>query len=426
MDDLSLSVLIGTLIALILLSAFFSGSETALMTLNRYRMRHLAQEGHRGARLAQRLLERPDKLIGLILLGNNFVNVMASTLATVIFMRLFGEAGIAIAAGALTLALLIFGEVAPKTLGALHPERIAWPAAYVYTGLQKVVGPLVWAVGLLSNGLLRLFGVRVTAAGGHNLSRDELRTLLGETGGLVSERYQAMLIGILDLEEAKVEDIMVPRQEMGGIDLEADWDEILRTIGSTPFSRLPVYRGTLDHIVGTVNLRHLLPIAQKGELSLKTFMRSVEEPYYVPEGSSLHTQLLNFQREKKRMGLVVDEYGDILGLITLEDILEEIVGEFTSQPAAESPEIQPQEDGSFLIDGATPLREINKRLGTDLPTDTANTLSGLILEHLQSLPEAGMRLEMAGCTVEVTRIARKVVEQARLWPSLEHATELEP
>lgn len=419
-------MLIGTLIGLIMLSAFFSGSETALMTLNRYRLRHLAQEGHRGARLAQRLLERPDKLIGLILLGNNFVNVLASTLATLIFMRLFGEAGIAVAAGALTLTLLIFGEVAPKTMAALHPERIAWPAAYAYTGLQKVFGPLVWAVGLLANGLLRLFGVRVTTARGHDLSREELRTLLGESGGLVSERYQTMLLGILDLEEATVEDIMVPRPEMGGIDLEADWDDILRTIGSTPYSRLPVYRGALDHIVGTVNLRHLVPIIQKGELTLKSLMKSVEEPYYLPEGTSLHTQLLNFQREKKRMGLVVDEYGDILGLVTLEDILEEIVGEFTSQPDDECTEIQPQEDGSYLIEGQIPLREINKRLGTDLPTDTANTLSGLILEHLQALPDVGMRLEMSGCTVEVTRIARKVVEQARLWPSLEHTTELEP
>lgn len=419
-------MLLGALITLILLSAFFSGSETGLMTLNRYRLRHLAQEGHRGARLAQKLLERPDKLIGLILLGNNFVNVLASTLATIISMRLFGEAGIAIAAGILTLALLVFGEVAPKTMAALHPERIAWPAAYVYTVLQRVLGPLVWAVGLLSNGLLRLFGVKVGSAAGHSLSHDELRTLLGETGGLVSERYRDMLIGILDLEEAMVEDIMVSRQEMEGIDLEADWDEILHTIGSTPYSRLPVYRGTLDQIAGTVNLRHLLPIAQKGELSLKTFMRSVEEPYYVPEGTSLHTQLLNFQRAKKRMGLVVDEYGDILGLVTLEDILEEIVGEFTSQPAAECPEIQLQEDGSYLIDGATPLREINKRLGTELPTDTANTLSGLILEHLQELPDVGMHLEMSGCTVEVTRIARKVVEQARLWPTLEHVSELEP
>lgn len=419
-------MLFGALTFLILLSAFFSGSETGLMTLNRYRLRHLVSQGHRAARLAQKLLERPDRLIGLILLGNNFVNVMASTLATVIFLRLFGEAGIAIAAGVLTFVLLIFGEVAPKTLAALHPERFAWPAAYIYTALQKVFGPLVWAVGLFANGLLRLFGVKVTASGGHDLSREELRTLLGETGGLVSERYRAMLTGILELEEAMVEDIMVPRQEMQGIDLEADWDEILHAISASTYARLPVYRGSPDSIVGTINLRHLLPIAQRGELNLKTFVRSIQEPYYVPEGTSLHTQLLNFQREKKNMGLVVDEYGDILGLVTLEDILEEIVGEFTSQPDDDCVEIQPQADGSFLIDGQTPLREINKRLGTSLPTDTANTLSGLILEHLQTLPETGMRLEMAGCTVEVTRIARKVVEQARLWPTLENINELEP
>lgn len=426
MDDIPLSVLTGTLIALIFLSAFFSGSETGLMTLNRYRLRHLAHEGHRGARLAQKLLERPDKLIGLILLGNNFVNVLASTLATVIFMRMFGEAGIAVAAGVLTLTLLVFGEVAPKTMAALYPERIAWPAAYIYTVLQKILGPLVWTVGLMSNGLLRLFGIKVTSGQGHNLSREELRTLLGETGGLLSERYQTMLTGILDLEEATVEDIMVPRQDMGGIDLEADWDEILHTISSSTHARLPVYRGALDHIVGTINLRHLLPIAQKGELNLKTFVRSVQEAYYVAEGTSLHNQLMNFQREKKRMGLIVDEYGDILGLVTLEDILEEIVGEFTSQPDDESQEIQVQSDGSYLIDGQTPLREINKRISTNLPTDTANTLSGLILEHVQCLPQVGMKIEMSGCTVEVTRIARKVVEQARLWPTLEHIEELEP
>ncbi|HES76408.1 MAG TPA: HlyC/CorC family transporter [bacterium] len=408
-----------------MLSAFFSGSETGLMTLNRYRLRHLASQGHRGARLAQKLLERPDKLIGLILLGNNFVNVMASTLATVIFMRVFGEAGIAVAAGVLTLTLLVFGEVAPKTLAALHPERIAWPAAYVYTVLQKILGPLVWAVGLFANGLLRLFGVKVTANSGHDLSRDELRTILGETGGLISERYRTMLTGILDLEEALVEDIMVPRQEMDGIDLEADWEEILHSISASPYARLPVYRGALDTIVGTINLRHLLPIAQKGELNLKTFVRSIQEPYYVPEGTSLHTQLMNFQREKKNMALVVDEYGDILGLVTLEDILEEIVGEFTSQPDDDYPEIQTQDDGSFIIEGQTPLREINKRIGTNLPADTANTLSGLILEHLQCLPEVGMKLEMAGYTVEVTRIARKVVEQARLWPNNDQNDETE-
>lgn len=417
MDDISLSVLVSTLIALIMLSAFFSGSETGLMTLNRYRLRHLASQGHQGARLAQKLLERPDKLIGLILLGNNFVNVMASTLATIIFMRLFGEAGIAVAAGILTLALLVFGEVAPKTLAALYPERIAWPAAYVYTALQKILGPLVWGVGLFSNGLLRLFGIKVTANSGHDLSRDELRTILGETGGLISERYRTMLTGILDLEEALVEDIMVPRQDMIGIDLEAEWEEILHGISSSTYARLPVYRGTPDSVVGTINLRHLLPIAQKGELNLKTFVRSIQEPYYVPEGTSLHTQLMNFQREKKNLGLVVDEYGDILGLVTLEDILEEIVGEFTSQPDDDYPEIQPQDDGSFLIEGQTPLREINKRIGTQLPADTANTLSGLILEHLQCLPEVGMKLDMAGCKVEVTLIARKVVEQARLWPA---------
>ena len=399
-----------------MLSAFFSGSETGLMTLNRYRLRHLASQGHRGARLAQKLLERPDKLIGLILLGNNFVNVMASTLATIIFMRLFGEAGIAVAAGALTLALLIFGEVAPKTLAALYPERIAWPAAYVYTVLQKVLGPLVWSVGLLANGLLRLFGVNVTANSGHDLSRDELRTILGETGGLISERYRTMLTGILDLEEALVEDIMVPRQEMDGIDLDAEWEEILRTISTSPYARLPVYRGALDTIVGTINLRHLLPIAQKGELNLKTFVRSIQEPFYAPEGTSLHTPLMNFPRAKTTLALVVDEYGDILGLVTLEDILEEIVGEFTSQPDDDYPEIQVQDDGSYIIEGQTPLREINKRIGTQLPADTANTLSGLILEHLQCLPEVGMKIDMAGCRVEVTRIARKVVEQARLWP----------
>ncbi|MFN2310053.1 MAG: HlyC/CorC family transporter, partial [Gammaproteobacteria bacterium] len=322
MDAIPLSVLFGTLLFLLILSAFFSGSETGLMTLNRYRLRHLAKNRHRGAMRAQRLLERPDRLIGLILLGNNFVNILASAIATLIGMRLFGEVGIAIATGALTLVVLIFSEVAPKTLAALHPERIAFPASFLYIPLLKLLYPLVWVINKIANAFLGLLGVSPEQSGGHALSSEELRTVVLEAGAMIPKRHQKMLLNLLDLEKATVEDIMIPRNEVVGVDLSDDIEEITEILTHTQYTRLPVFEDSIDHVVGILHLRSIVPLLKRGDLTHDALRSVLREPYFIPEGTSLNRQLLNFQRESRRTGLVVDEYGDIQGLVALEDILE--------------------------------------------------------------------------------------------------------
>ena len=418
MDAIPLGALFGALIFLLVLSAFFSGSETGLMTLNRYRLRHLAKARHRGAVRAQRLLERPDRLIGLILLGNNFVNILASAVATVIGLRLFGEAGIAIATGILTLVILIFSEVAPKTLAALHPERIAFPAAFIYTPLLKLLYPLVWVINQLGNGLLRLFRVSAEQASAQSLSREELRTVVLEAGAMIPKRHQKMLLNLLDLEKATVEDIMIPRNEVVGIDLGDDISEITDILTHTQYTRLPVYEESVDDIVGILHVRNALPLLQRGTLTHEELRQAAREPYFIPEGTSLNRQLLNFQHEGRRSGLVVDEYGEIMGLVTLEDILEEIVGEFTTDPAALNSDITPQDDGSYLIDATTSVRDINRALLTELPTTGPKTLNGLILEYMQDIPEAGTSLLIAGYPIDIVQTKDNAVKIVVLHPQL--------
>lgn len=417
MEDIPIGVLFGALVLLLVFSGFFSGSETGLMRLNRYRLRHLAQEGHGGATRAQRLLEIPDRLIGLILLGNNFVNILITQLATYIGYRLYGEVGVAIATGLLTLALLIFAEVAPKTLAALNPERIAFPASYIYVPLLRVTWPLVWIVSQLANATLRLFGVVPEASAAEALSREELRTVVHEAAPHISKKHQAMLISILDLEEVTVEDIMVPRNEILGVDLDDDWDDIEQQIINTRHTRMPVFRESIDHIVGLVHVKRMLPLIARGELNRDTLIELVREPYFIPEGTTLTRQLLNFQRERRRVGFVVDEYGDIDGLVTLEDILEEIVGEFTTDPSAQSRDILPQEDGSFLVDGGIHLRELNRALGLELPVDGPKTLNGLILEYLEMIPEPSTSLLLSGYPIEIVQTKGNAVKIAKIQPS---------
>ncbi len=416
MSELPLGLLFGLLVLLIVCSAFFSGSETGLMTLNRYRLRHLARAGHPGARRAARLLERPDRLIGVILLGNNFVNILASSIATVIALRLMGEAGVAVAAGLLTLVILIFAEVAPKTLAALHPERLAFPAAFVLGPLLRVLYPLVWVTGSIANGLLRLLGVEPEAADNQPLTREELRTVLIEAGGMIPRRHQRMLLGILDLEQTVVEDIMVPRGEIVGIDIEAPWEEVLEQLMQAQHTRLPVYRHSIDQIVGFLHVRTVVRLLTSDELDRERLLAAVREPYFVPEGTPLTTQLLNFQRERRRIGLVVDEYGDILGLVTLEDILEEIVGEFTTDPSVRGRGIRLQPDGRFLVGGNVPVREINRRLRIELPTHGPRTLNGLVLEHMETIPEPGTSMLIAGYPVEIVQTGENVVKLALIDP----------
>nr|WP_210424578.1 HlyC/CorC family transporter [Marichromatium bheemlicum] len=405
------------LFLLILLSAFFSGSETALLTLNRYRLRHQADQGHRGARRARKLLDRPDRLIGLILLGNNFVNIMASSLATVIAIRLGGEAAIGIAAGLLTLVILIFAEVTPKTFATLHPERLAFPAAYVYGPLLKLLYPVVWLVNLFTNGLLRLMGIAPEdGSQGTALSREELRTVVTEAGAMIPERSRSMLLGILDLERATVEDIMIPRNEVDGIDIQDSEEEIIQAIRNTSYTRLPLYDGSIDNVIGVFHARNALhAILEKG-LGKEHLRAIARQPYFVPEGTPLYQQLLNFQHIKQRVGLVVDEYGDFQGLITLADLLEEIVGEFTTDPSDSISEIQPAEDGSLLVDCGIGLRELNRVLHWELPTDGPKTLNGLILEYLETIPETDTSLKLCGHPMEIIQTADNGVKTVRILP----------
>lgn len=416
MNQLPLSALFALLALLLVLSAFFSSSETGLMTLNRYRLRHRAKLGERGARLAQSLLERPDRLIGTILLGNNFINVMAAAVATLIGLRLFGNEGIAIATGALTLLLLVFGEVTPKTMAALHPERIAFPAAYVLWPLQRLLWPLVYLVNLVSNALLRLFGVSPEEAAEHSISSEELRTIVAEAGALIPQRHQKMLLSILDLEKATVEDIMVPRNEIVGIDLSEPWETLQAQIKEAEHTRLPLYDGSIDQLKGVVHLRRVVRLAAEDRLTPENLLALAREPYFIPEGTPLNQQLLNFQNQKRRIGFVVDEYGDIQGLVTLEDILEEVVGEFTSDPATRLKNVYANDDGSYRVAGNVTLRSLNRNLGWKLPLDGPKTVNGLLLEQLQSIPQAGKRVQIGGYEFEITEARNHAVKAVTVRP----------
>jgi len=417
LSDIPLAVLFGALIFLILLSAFFSGSETGLISLNRYRLRHLAKAKHPGATRANRLLERPDRLIGLILLGNNFVNILASSIVTLIALELMGEAGIAVAAILLTVVILIFAEVTPKTLAALHPERIAFPASYVLGPLLWLLYPLVWVINGIANGLLRLLGVAPAAADAQHLSTEELRTVVNEAGALIPRRHQKMLLNILDLEKVTVEDIMVPRNEVFAIDLADEWSTIVKQLTASQHTRIPVCREGIDHVVGILHIRNVLPLLTREDFGKDALNDILREPYFVPEGTPLNQQLLNFQRQKRRIGLVVDEYGDIQGLVTLEDILEEIVGEFTTAPSTTVRDVYPQEDGSFLVDGGANIRELNRTLHWQLPTDGPKTLNGLILEYLETIPEPGTSLRLAGYPLDIMQTTGNAVKIARIDPT---------
>jgi len=419
-DDVPLGALIGLLVALLLLSAFFSGSETALMSLNRYKLRHRVREGHRGAKLAEHLLQRPDRLIGLILLGNNLANFSAAALVAIIAFKLGGQPAVALGTLILTLVVLIFSEAAPKTLAALHPERLAFPAAIIYYPLLKITYPLVWLTNVASNGLLYLFGVRDSGAQSHSLSREELRTVVYEAGGRISTRYRQMLVSILDLEKVTVDDVMVPHNEIVGIDLDDETEVIEHTIAASQHTRLPVYEDNIDNVVGILHLRRLANLVQRS-FDKDALKRLLEEPYFVPEGTPLSTQLVQFQRRRERIALVVDEYGDIQGIVTLEDILEEIVGEFTTDPADEEREVIREGPDSFLVSATANIRELNRAQSWDLPTDGPKTLNGLIVELLETIPDPSTCLKISGYPIEVVavddnrirtvRVSRRIAEQ---------------
>ena len=414
MNEIPLYWLFIGFVALILGSAFFSSSETGLMSLNRYRLRHLADKNHGGARRALKLLQRPDKLITLILLGNNFINVLITQLATYIGYRLYGEAGIAIAAGLLTLILLLFAEVTPKTLAATNPERIALPAAYVYQPLSKLLMPLVAVIDWMAKGVLKLFLLSDRGESGDALTSEELRVAVTETSGLIPDSHREMLLSILDLEKVTVDDIMVPRSEIIGIDLEDEWHDTLKLITNLSYTRIPIYSGNIDNLVGVAMMRKILPLLLKDDFSAESLVELAREGYFIPEGTPLTTQLINFRKNRRRVGFVVDEYGDIQGLVTIEDILEEIVGEFTTDPSALRQGFFQDTDGSYLIDGSTHIRDINRNLNTDLPTDGPRTLNGLILEHMEFIPEAGTSVKLGGYPIEIMQVKNNMVKTARL------------
>ncbi len=415
MNDIPVSILFVALIVLIFLSAFFSGSETGLMSLNRYKLKHQADSDHGGARRAFDLLQKPDQLISLILLGNNFVNILITQLATLIGYRLHGDAGIAIATGVLTVVLLLFAEVTPKTLAANKPEKIAFFAAYIYKPMLFALYPLIrtinWLVKLIFN-LLKMQGNEGSL--GNALTSDELRVAVTETAGLIPDSHRDMLLSILDLEKVKIDDIMVPRNDIVGIDLAADWDETVEQITRLPFTRIPVYTDNIDNVVGIALMRKILPLLTNDNFNRDSLQQIVREPYFIPEGTTLTTQLINFQKNKRRMGFVVDEYGDIQGLVALEDILEEIVGEFTTDPNARVTSYYQDADGSFLIDGGTHVREINRKLDIQLPTNGPRTINGLILEHLEMIPESGTSLKIADYPLEIMQIKNNMVKTVRV------------
>ncbi len=416
MGNVPLWVLVAALIILLILSSFFSGSETGLISLNRYRLRHLARAGHRGALLAERLLKRPDRVIGIVLLGNTLANAFATAIATLIALRIGGNSAVLVATILIALLLLIFGDLAPKTLAALHPEKLAFPAAFALTPLLRLFYPIVWIVNLLANGMLRLFGVLVNSPTMHSMSQEELRSVVMEAGGLVPKRHQRMLLNILDLESITVEDIMVPRNEISGIDISADWDEIMAQLRTSQHTRLPVYQDSIDDVLGFVHAREFLHLVMHQEPTREKLRAILRAVYFVPEGTPLQRQILNFQAAKRRIGLVVDEYGDIQGLVTLEDILEEIVGEFTSDPAAQQKDLYKEADGSYLVNGSANVRALNRTMNWHLPTTGPKTLNGLILEYLETIPQPGTSLKLAGYPLEIVQTTGSTVKTVRIQP----------
>ena len=420
-DDVPLGALIGLLVTLLVLSAFFSGSETALMSLNRYQLRHKSRAGHRGAVLAERLLERPDRLIGLILLGNNLVNFSAASLVAIIALKMGGQPAVALGTLILTLVVLIFSEAAPKTLAALHPERLAFPAAVIYYPLLKITYPIVWLTNAASNGVLYLLGVRGSDTELHALTHEELRTLVHEAGGRISNRYRRMLISILDLQRVTVDDVMVPHNEIIGIDLDDDIKEIERIITESDHTRLPVYRDNIDQVIGILHMRRLAALA-KLSFDQDALIELLDEPYFVPEGTPLSTQLVQFQRRSKRIALVVDEYGDIQGIVTLEDILEEIVGEFTTDPADNGEDVVKDGDNTWLVDGAANIRELNRSQGWELPTDGPKTINGLIVEMLETIPEPRTCLKINGYPIEIIESDGTRIRTVRIGLRIDEST----
>jgi Mg2+/Co2+ transporter CorB len=420
LDQITTSTLLIILGVLLFMSAYFSGSETSMMSVNRYRLRHLAQQGNAGAKRVQFLLDRPDRLISLILIGNNLVNIAASAVATIICLRWFGDAGIVVATFSLTLIVLIFAEVTPKTIAALHPERIAFPSSLILKPLLRLMHPLVIAVNFFTNGFMRLLGINPNKTNGQDaLSSEELRTVVNEAKSMIPSGHADMLLSILDLEKVTVEDVMIPRSEISGIDAQDDMRTIIKQLSQAQHTRILLYRGEIDDAIGFLHARDIMQmISKSNDLDKSELIRSARDIYYVPEGTALNVQLLKFQRNKERIGLVVDEYGDIQGLVTLEDILEEIVGDFTTNISPEPSEtVQRLNDGSVIVEGAANIRDLNKEMKWKLPTDGPKTLSGLVIEQLGDIPRSQLCLQIVGHRIEVLESSENMVKRLKFLPT---------
>lgn len=418
MEQVSTTTLIIILVVMVLVSAWFAGSETGMMTLNRYKLRHQAKNGNRAARRVEKLLRRPDRLLSLVLIGNNLVNILASALATIVGMRLHGDEGVAIATGILTFVVLVFAEVLPKTVAALYPEKVAFPSSWLLGPLQIVMLPLVWLLNTITRILMRMVGMKTDSAGTAALSKEELRTIVYESRTLMSHRNQDMLLSVLDLEKVNVDDIMVPRNEIVGININDDWKSIVRQLTHSPHGRIVLYRDSLDDTISMLRVREAYRLmTEKKEFTKEVMLRAADEIYYVPEGTPLNVQLVKFQRNKKKVGLVVDEYGDIKGLITIEDILEEIVGDFTtSMSPTLAEEVLPQNDGSVLIEGSANVRELNKAFNWKLPEEEARTVNGMILEVLEDIPLPNTTVHIGHYAIDILDVQENMIKQVRVTP----------
>lgn len=411
---LSIPVLLLLMFFLIVLSAFFSASEIGMMSLNRYRLRHLVKKNNKQAIRVNQLLARPDRLLSVVLIGNTLANIVASMAATLVGQQLYGEVGVLLATALLTIVILVFSEMTPKTFAAIYPQQVAFVCSLPLKILQMVFAPLVHVVTGVANGLIQICGISMDSAQREALTGEELRSVVHEAGGLLPIEHKSMLISLLDLEQARVEDIMVPKTEIIGIDLDQAWSKVLEQLETAQHTRLPLYRSSIDNLVGMVHLRSVLNLVLDDEFDMESLLNIAEAPYFIPEATSLNVQILNFQKMKRRSCFVVNEYGDLQGLVTMEDILEEVVGEFTTDIAALSKDIIPQENGSFIVDASITLRNLNRLLNWHLPMLGPRTLSGLIIEYLGYIPPADCCLVIDHYQIEIFKVSENIIKSVRI------------
>ncbi len=418
MDDIPLSAQLAALALLLALSAFFSLSETAMMASNRFRLRHLAQSGHHGAQKAIALLNSTDKMLGVILLGNNLINSAAATLVSVITIELFGEGKWALGAGTLTVtfAILVFSEITPKIIGATHADRLALVLGYILVPLLRLFYPIVWFINLFASMLLRMLRLSPNQSDHPpQLSQEELLSLVLESSHIIPQKHRTILSSLFELNNITVEDVMTPRGNIEILDLDLPWEEVKNQLATSHHSRLPACRESMDQLVGVLPVRRLLASIGDGSFDEEAVLQQVQPPYYIPAGTPVFSQLAFFQENRQRIGFVVDEYGEILGLLTLEDIIEEFVGDFTTSIPGLGHELHWSEKGDAIVEGSRPLRDINRMLGLDFPLNGPKTLNGLILEHFQDIPESGISIKLAGIAVEILQTQDRSVVTVRMF-----------